>query len=120
MNKEMTEEDVNNLKRLASSSSLSDEERMDESRQLLRRSNSQDETETLYDIHSPVPDGSSLSRLNSIVSRIGMGKYQWALFALCGCGWIADNMWLQALSVVLERVQIEFNVSDDYSGFGTS
>lgn len=27
---------------------------------------------------------------------MGMGKYQWELFALCGCGWMADNLWLQA------------------------
>jgi hypothetical protein len=26
---------------------------------------------------------------------MGMGKYQWELFALCGGGWMADNLWLQ-------------------------
>lgn len=24
-----------------------------------------------------------------------MGRYQWQLFALCGGGWLADNLWLQ-------------------------
>jgi len=24
-----------------------------------------------------------------------MGRYQWQLFALCGGGWMADNLWLQ-------------------------
>jgi hypothetical protein len=26
---------------------------------------------------------------------MGMGRYQWELFFLCGCGWMADNLWLQ-------------------------
>jgi hypothetical protein len=26
---------------------------------------------------------------------MGMGRYQWQLFALCGGGWMADNLWLQ-------------------------
>lgn len=26
---------------------------------------------------------------------MGMGRYQWELFVLCGFGWFADNFWLQ-------------------------
>ena len=26
--------------------------------------------------------------LNSAIQQIGMGKYQWKLFALCGFGWV--------------------------------
>lgn len=29
---------------------------------------------------------------------MGMGRYQWELFALCGGGWMADNLWLQVSS----------------------
>jgi len=28
-----------------------------------------------------------------------MGPYQWHLFALCGGGWMADNLWLQVRSL---------------------
>ena len=45
-----------------------------------------------------------------------MGPYQWGLFVLCGAGWVADNMWLQGLSVILYPVQLEFHVSDNASG----
>lgn len=32
------------------------------------------------------------------ITDIGMGKYQWGLFVLCGFGWFADNFWLQVKS----------------------
>jgi hypothetical protein len=32
---------------------------------------------------------------------MGMGRYQWQLFALCGGGWMADNLWLQVRHVVV-------------------
>ncbi|KAI9460316.1 MFS general substrate transporter [Boletus coccyginus] len=43
--------------------------------------------------------------------EIGFGRYQWQLFVLCGLGWLADNMWLQGLAVVLPQVQQELNPS---------
>lgn len=33
--------------------------------------------------------------INKAIQDIGMGRYQWELFALCGFGWTADNLWLQ-------------------------
>ncbi|PYH66438.1 uncharacterized protein BO88DRAFT_118849 [Aspergillus vadensis CBS 113365] len=33
--------------------------------------------------------------INRAIQDIGMGRYQWQLFALCGFGWLADNLWLQ-------------------------
>ncbi|BCS29110.1 uncharacterized protein APUU_70680S [Aspergillus puulaauensis] len=33
--------------------------------------------------------------INRAIQDIGMGRYQWRLFALCGFGWLADNLWLQ-------------------------
>ena len=29
--------------------------------------------------------------INMAVQDIGMGRYQWELFVLCGFGWIADK-----------------------------
>lgn len=29
--------------------------------------------------------------INKALTDIGMGKYQWCLFALCGFGWFADK-----------------------------
>ncbi|KAG9316881.1 MFS general substrate transporter [Chiua virens] len=43
--------------------------------------------------------------------EIGFGRYQWQLFALCGLGWMADNLWLQGLAVVLPQVEQELNPS---------
>jgi hypothetical protein len=33
--------------------------------------------------------------INRAIQDIGMGRYQWGLFILCGMGWVADNLWLQ-------------------------
>src|SRR5205814_7141060 len=59
--------------------------------------------------------------INSAFQHIGMGKYQWKLFALCGFGWVtnkilafidvqaADNLWLQGVAIILPQVGKEFN-----------
>jgi hypothetical protein len=36
--------------------------------------------------------------INKAIQDIGMGKYQWELFTLCGMGWLADNLWMQVSS----------------------
>lgn len=54
--------------------------------------------------------------LDKTIDRIGMGWYQWTLLSLCGFGWLADNMWIQAIAIVLPRVQQHFSVSDAYIG----
>ena len=33
--------------------------------------------------------------INKAIQDMGMGRYQWELFVLCGFGWFADNFWLQ-------------------------
>ncbi|KAI9354584.1 major facilitator superfamily domain-containing protein [Zopfochytrium polystomum] len=58
--------------------------------------------------------------VNEIISAIGMGNYQWKLFYLCGFGWLADNMWLQGISVIIPQIQKQFDVPDAWSGLGTS
>ncbi|KAF1989387.1 putative sugar transporter [Aulographum hederae CBS 113979] len=50
--------------------------------------------------------------VNKAVQDMGMGRYQWELFALCGMGWLADNLWMAALSLVLPRLSTEFGVSE--------
>lgn len=29
--------------------------------------------------------------INKAIEDIGMGRYQWSLFTLCGMGWLADK-----------------------------
>ncbi|KAF9543339.1 MFS general substrate transporter [Agrocybe pediades] len=45
-----------------------------------------------------------------------MGSYQWTLLSLCGFGWMADNMWIQAIAIILPRVQQHYAVPDSYIG----
>ncbi|KDQ62758.1 hypothetical protein JAAARDRAFT_149872 [Jaapia argillacea MUCL 33604] len=54
--------------------------------------------------------------LDRTIDRIGMGSYQWILLSLCGFGWMADNMWIQAVAIILPRVQRHFDVPDSYIG----
>ncbi|GLB38653.1 putative sugar (and other) transporter [Lyophyllum shimeji] len=54
--------------------------------------------------------------LDKTIDRIGMGSYQWTLLSLCGFGWLADNMWIQAVAIILPRVQQHYHVPDSYIG----
>ncbi|CAE6466448.1 unnamed protein product [Rhizoctonia solani] len=56
------------------------------------------------------------SPLDRTIDKIGMGPYQWALLGLCGFGWAADNMWLQAIAIILPRVQDEYAIPDSQIG----
>ncbi|KAI1610283.1 MFS general substrate transporter [Exophiala viscosa] len=47
--------------------------------------------------------------VNHAVQVIGMGKYQWALFGLCGYGWLCDQLWQTTISDALTQVALEFN-----------
>ncbi|KAK7022151.1 MFS general substrate transporter [Favolaschia claudopus] len=60
------------------------------------------------------------TQLDKTIDRIGMGSYQWTLLCLCGFGWMADNMWLQAVAIVLPRVQQHYSVPDNYIGVVSS
>ncbi|KAJ7250028.1 major facilitator superfamily domain-containing protein [Mycena haematopus] len=60
------------------------------------------------------------TQLDKTIDRIGMGSYQWTLLCLCGFGWMADNMWLQAVAIVLPRVQLHYSVPDSYIGIVSS
>ncbi|KAF9262990.1 MFS general substrate transporter [Marasmius fiardii PR-910] len=56
------------------------------------------------------------TRLDKTIDRIGMGSYQWTLLSLCGLGWMADNMWIQTVAIILPRVQQHYSVSDSLIG----
>lgn len=49
--------------------------------------------------------------INKAITEIGLGKYQWQLFALCGLGWFADNLWMQGLALTLPQLSTEFGIS---------
>lgn len=58
-----------------------------------------------YDIKSIV--------INKAIQDIGMGRYNWNLFFLCGIGWLSDNLWLQQVALTLPSLSDEFNVSSN-------
>ncbi|KAH8119185.1 MFS general substrate transporter [Phellopilus nigrolimitatus] len=43
--------------------------------------------------------------------EIGFGRFQWELFILSGFGWMADNIWLQGVAVILPQIQEDLNPS---------
>ncbi|KAF9884040.1 hypothetical protein FE257_002378 [Aspergillus nanangensis] len=57
--------------------------------------------------------------INRAVQDIGMGRYQWQLFVLCGFGWLADNLWLQGVALTLPQLSMEFGVSESRVRFTT-
>ena len=57
--------------------------------------------------------------INKAIQDIGMGRYQWSLFALCGFGWLADNMWLQAVALTLPGLSDEFGPSENQVRYTT-
>ncbi|KAF2212321.1 hypothetical protein CERZMDRAFT_41686 [Cercospora zeae-maydis SCOH1-5] len=68
-------------------------------------------TQTSYDTKSKV--------INKAIQDIGMGYYQWQLFALCGMGWFADNLWLQGVAIILPSLSKDFGVSSDIVRYTT-
>ncbi|KAK0719707.1 major facilitator superfamily domain-containing protein [Lasiosphaeris hirsuta] len=50
--------------------------------------------------------------INKAIQDIGMGRYNWQLFVLCGFGWCADNLWMQGVSLTLPSLSAEFGISE--------
>ncbi|KAL4963958.1 MFS transporter [Aspergillus stella-maris] len=67
--------------------------------------------DTVYDRKAKV--------INRAIQDIGMGRYQWGLFVLCGFGWVADNLWLQGVALTLTPMATEFGISENNSRFAT-
>ncbi|KAI9664499.1 MAG: hypothetical protein M1821_005945 [Bathelium mastoideum] len=61
--------------------------------------------ESIYDQRSKI--------INQAIQDIGMGKYQWRLFVLCGFGWLADNIWMQGVALTLPQLSVEFGVDSN-------
>ncbi|CDU23811.1 uncharacterized protein SPSC_02440 [Sporisorium scitamineum] len=58
--------------------------------------------------------------LDRTMDRIGMGRYQWTVLILSGLGWAADNMWIQAIAIILPHIQRYFTLSDGIVGLASS
>ncbi|KAJ1933655.1 hypothetical protein GGF37_006651, partial [Kickxella alabastrina] len=60
------------------------------------------------------------TELNRMISTIGFGRYHRRVLALCGLGWMADNMWMQCVACILPRVQRHFDISNAGIGIMSS
>ncbi|KAJ2901878.1 hypothetical protein MKZ38_001311 [Zalerion maritima] len=58
--------------------------------------------------------------LSKAIQDIGMGRYNWQLFVVCGFGWFADNLWLQGVSLTLPSLSAEFDVEEKTVRYTTS
>ncbi|KAI0334189.1 MFS general substrate transporter [Cubamyces sp. BRFM 1775] len=52
--------------------------------------------------------------LNAALQEIGMGKYQWWLFAVAGFGWFADSVWPLLGGLILSPVVNEFHFNGPF------
>lgn len=50
------------------------------------------------------------------IDRMGMGRYQWYLWGLCGFGYLVDLMWAQAFGLILQPVGQEFGFPAEQQG----
>eukprot|EP00960_Hanusia_phi_P035412 751696-Hanusia_phi.AAC.2 len=58
--------------------------------------------------------------VDRIVDRIGFGRYQVRLLVLCGAGWAADIMDIQALSFLIPKLKREWGASSAALGLAAS
>ncbi|ORY16955.1 major facilitator superfamily domain-containing protein [Clohesyomyces aquaticus] len=54
--------------------------------------------------------------INREIDAMGMGKYQWYLWSLCGFGYMIDLMWAQAFGLVLSPMQQELGFGPGQTG----
>lgn len=54
--------------------------------------------------------------INKEIDDMGMGRYQWFVWSLCGFGYFLDLLWANAFGLVLGPVQQEFGFGNDQSG----
>ena len=50
--------------------------------------------------------------VNREIDALGMGRYQWCIFFLCGFGYLLDLMWAQAFGLAAPALQQELGFSD--------
>ena len=44
------------------------------------------------------------------INNMGMGKYQWCLWGLCGFGYLLDLLWAEAFGLILAPLSQELNI----------
>lgn len=49
--------------------------------------------------------------VNKAIDEMGMGRYQWYIWSLCGFGYLLDLLWAQAFGLILSPLQQEFGFS---------
>jgi len=50
------------------------------------------------------------------IDLMGMGRYQWSIWTLCGLGYLIDLMWAQAFGLVLSPMQQELGFGPNQTG----
>lgn len=54
--------------------------------------------------------------INREIDAMGMGRYQWMIWGLCGFGYLLDLLWAQAFGLALSPLQQELGFGNDQSG----
>lgn len=54
--------------------------------------------------------------INREIDSMGMGKYQWYVWGLCGFGYMLDLLWAQAFGLALSPLQQEMGFGNGESG----
>ena len=54
--------------------------------------------------------------VNRELDAMGMGRYQWSIFGLCGFGYLLDLLWAQAFGLVATPLQQELGFGDGQLG----
>lgn len=54
--------------------------------------------------------------VNREIDAMGMGRYQWYIWCLCGFGYLLDLLWAQAFGLALSPLQQELGFGNDQSG----
>ncbi|KAI8065880.1 major facilitator superfamily domain-containing protein [Gongronella butleri] len=75
-----------------------------------------DEQAVIVAMESTEPHSTLDDVLDKLLSKVGYGRFHTTLLVLCGFGWLADNMWLQTVAIILPRVQEHFDVDDKWIG----
>eukprot|EP00484_Ammonia_sp_Unknown_P028318 CAMPEP_0197027396 /NCGR_PEP_ID=MMETSP1384-20130603/7306_1 /TAXON_ID=29189 /ORGANISM="Ammonia sp." /LENGTH=760 /DNA_ID=CAMNT_0042456231 /DNA_START=38 /DNA_END=2320 /DNA_ORIENTATION=+ len=55
--------------------------------------------------------------VNDLINTIGFGKFHYQLIFLCGLGYIADSMWTEAITLIINPVQMEWDIDTQYLGW---
>jgi hypothetical protein len=60
----------------------------------------------LFDINRTAKENKSLL-MSDDLDRMGMGRYQWCVFFLCGAGFFIDLLWAQAFGLIAVPLENE-------------